>query len=74
VATAGEDQQADQVAIDGAEERRRDEAMELERIGSYQRPAVRDRDGCAGAARSARLDRDGRAAPPQECIWPTPGT
>jgi E3 ubiquitin-protein ligase ATL6/9/15/31/42/55 len=50
VATAGEDQQADQVVIDvscdGAEEeeRRREEAMELERIGS-QRRAVRSRSG-----------------------------
>ncbi|RCV20815.1 hypothetical protein SETIT_4G088200v2 [Setaria italica] len=47
---AGEDQQADSVAIDvscdGAEEedRRREEAMELERIGS-QRRAVRSRSG-----------------------------
>jgi hypothetical protein len=64
VATAGEDQQADHVAIDGAEEeRRRDEVMKLERIGSYQRPAVRDQDGCAGAA----LARPGRPR------GPTPG-
>jgi hypothetical protein len=64
VATAGEDQQADHVAIDGAEEeRRRDEMMELERIGSYQRPAVRDQDGRAGAA----LARPGRPR------GPTPG-